>query len=196
MRAFTLLEMIITISIILVVTSISFYQHEKFSSRSTVLNDAFDLVETIRLVQEYSGSSFVPSDGGNSDEFGEYRLTIPIGSGENYRLTFHNRLEGEMPSFNDVPSFVEEYSIASTFNEVTEVRWGAAIATSGSIILKWRQPEFVPKYISTGNIDNDLSAVSAIRFKISSKNDISFFRTVILMPQSGEVLLERFNTNI
>lgn len=121
--AFTLVEMLVVMIIILILLGVSLFESEEFASSAIVTNSAYEAASVVREAQAYAvgvrGLSSLPIDERYQSGYG-FHVSLPSGSGATYYVLFADLLNSGIRGKYDPPPDDVELS-RTELSEVAEI---------------------------------------------------------------------------
>lgn len=187
-KGFTLIELIVVISIFAILSSIMVFNYGSFKSSLSIQNLADDIALSVRKAQGYAigvhgygiSNSF---DSGYGVHFSTAESTAGsvsgnVGSNKSFILfaNINNDKEYDSsPSCGDPTSSTECLEVLSitSADEIKEILLGSTSVATLDIMFKRPNPE--PKFYVNGSYD---ASISSVKIKISNDNGISKIITI------------------
>ena len=154
-RGFTLVELLVSIAIIVIITSMVLLRYDKFDSTILLKNTAYDIALTLREAQVRSVSAM---RGGASQSKYPYGVTFTPGlvSGKEY-TTFRYNDEIAYPKYDGVTTYdVLKTTIDRTMFVSAVCIYGTTIGNpcdADRLDISFRRPEYRALFYATDGID-------------------------------------------
>ena len=177
-RGFTLIEMMVAISIFIIITMVVMFNFSGFNGSLIVTNAAYDVAMAVREAQVYGMS--VKGSGSSSSFSRAYGIHFETGANSGKFIIF-NDTNGD--SLYSAGEGIETYNFVSNYN-ISSLQFssnGTDYSSAGSLDISFKRPEPEAR-IFAGNINT--SAYSSARICMKSPSNQ---KKAVYVNSSGQI---------
>lgn len=193
LRGFTLVELLVSIAIIVIITSIVLVRYDKFDSTVLLKNTAYDVALTIREAQVRSVSA-MRGDGVTTKSKYPYGVTFTPGAtlGKEYTSFRYNdeisypRYTGGTATVNDILKMtIDRTMYISDVCAVTGMTYNCTI---NRLDISFRRPEFKALFYADGYA-GAMSSIDSVAIVLESPNGAEKFE--VSVTRLGQITVQR-----